>query len=202
MPARLLAGLSGKRVLDLCAAPGGKAAQLAAMGCDVVAVEQSEPRAQMLRDNLARLKLASEVVIADAATYTTDRPADGILLDVPCTATGTIRRHPDIPWRKGAVDLGRLVPVQTRLLDHAATLLAPGGVLVYAVCSLEAAEGPQRIAEFLVRNEEFHRMPVTPAEVGDDASLITADGDLRTLPCHWSDKGGMDGFYAARLLRV
>jgi 16S rRNA (cytosine967-C5)-methyltransferase len=201
MPARLIAGLSGKRVLDLCAAPGGKTAQLVAMGYDVVAVEQSAPRAQVLRDNLSRLKLAAEVVIADATTTTTDRPVDGILLDVPCTATGTIRRHPDIPWRKSAVDLGRLVPVQTRLLDHAATLLSPGGVLVYAVCSLEAAEGPQRIAEFLSRNDDFHRKPITPAEVGGDAALITADGDLRTLPCHWAERGGMDGFYAARLLR-
>ncbi|MGE5539695.1 MAG: RsmB/NOP family class I SAM-dependent RNA methyltransferase [Gemmatimonas sp.] len=201
IPARLLAPVAGQRVLDLCAAPGGKAAQLVAMGCDVVAVEQSEPRAALLRDNLARLKLAAEVVVADAATYATDKPVAGLLLDVPCTATGTIRRHPDIPWRKSAVDVGRLVPVQTRLLEHAATLLAPGGLLVYAVCSLEAAEGPQRIADFLATHPEFRRMPVTPAEVGGDAALITAEGDLRTLPCHWSDKGGMDGFYAARLQR-
>ncbi|HTI86844.1 MAG TPA: transcription antitermination factor NusB [Alphaproteobacteria bacterium] len=200
MPARLLTGLAGKRVLDLCAAPGGKAAQLAAMGYDVVAVEQSPPRAQLLRDNLARLKLPAEIVVADATTYATT-PVDGILLDVPCTATGTIRRHPDIPWRKSAVDLGRLVPVQTRLLDHAATLLAPGGVLVYAVCSLESAEGPQRIAEFLARHDGFRRKPITPTDVGGDAGLITADGDLRTLPCHWAERGGMDGFYAARLLR-
>jgi 16S rRNA (cytosine967-C5)-methyltransferase len=170
------------------------------MGYDVVAVEQSPPRAQLLRDNLARLKLPAEIVVADATTYATT-PVDGILLDVPCTATGTIRRHPDIPWRKSAVDLGRLVPVQTRLLDHAATLLAPGGVLVYSVCSLESAEGPQRIAEFLARHDGFRRKPITPTDVGGDAGLITADGDLRTLPCHWAERGGMDGFYAARLLR-
>ena len=202
MPAALLAPVAGGRVLDLCAAPGGKAAQLVVRGCDVTAVERSEPRAALLRENLGRLGLAATVVVADAEAFTPDALADGVLLDAPCTATGTIRRHPDIPWRKSAVDVGRMAPLQARLLDHAATLVRPGGVLVYAVCSLEAAEGPDRIAAFLAKNDGFRRRAIRPEEVGGDAALITADGDLRTLPCHWRERGGMDGFYAARLERM
>jgi 16S rRNA (cytosine967-C5)-methyltransferase len=202
IPAHLLAPIAGGRVLDLCAAPGGKAAQLAAMGCSVIAVERSESRAARLRENLTRLGLAADVVVADAETFAPPAPVDGILLDAPCTATGTIRRHPDIPWRKSAVDVGRMAPLQTRLLDHAATLVRPGGLLVYAVCSLEAAEGPERIERFLQTNARFRRRPVVLAEVGGDPALITADGDLRTLPCHWRERGGMDGFYAARLERA
>jgi 16S rRNA (cytosine967-C5)-methyltransferase len=202
MPARLLAPIAGGRVLDLCAAPGGKAAQLALMGCAVTAVERSESRAALLRGNLARLELAADIVVADAETFACAEPADGVLLDAPCTATGTIRRHPDIPWRKSAVDVGRMAPLQARLLDRAATLVRPGGLLVYAVCSLERAEGPSRIAAFLAGNDGFRRRAIEPAEVGGDARLITADGDLRTLPCHWAESGGMDGFYVARLERV
>jgi 16S rRNA (cytosine967-C5)-methyltransferase len=201
IPARLLAPIAGGRVLDLCAAPGGKAAQLAVMGCAVTAVERSESRAAVLRENLARLRLAADVVVADAETFAPSSPVDGILLDAPCTATGTIRRHPDIPWRKSAVDVGRMAPLQERLLDHAATLVRPGGLLVYAVCSLEAAEGPERVERLLEKNPSFRRRPVEPAEVGGDPALITAEGDLRTLPCHWRARGGMDGFYAARLER-
>jgi 16S rRNA (cytosine967-C5)-methyltransferase len=154
-----------------------------------------------LRENLARLRLAADVVVADAETFAPSSLVDGILLDAPCTATGTIRRHPDIPWRKSAVDIGRMAPLQERLLDHAATLVRPGGLLVYAVCSLEAAEGPERVERLLEKNASFRRRPVEPAEVGDDPALITAEGDLRTLPCHWRARGGMDGFYAARLER-
>jgi 16S rRNA (cytosine967-C5)-methyltransferase len=202
MPARLLAPLAGGRVLDLCAAPGGKAAQLVAMGYEVTAVERSEPRAALLRENLARLGLTATVVVADAETFTPESLVDGILLDAPCTATGTIRRHPDIPWRKSMVDVGRMAPLQARLLDHAATLVRPNGLLVYAVCSLESAEGPDRIAAFLASNNGFRRRAIRPEEVGGDAALITPDGDLRTLPCHWREQGGMDGFYAARLERL
>jgi 16S rRNA (cytosine967-C5)-methyltransferase len=202
MPARLLAPVAGGRVFDLCAAPGGKAAQLAFMGCDVTAVERSEPRAAVLRENLARLGLSARVVVADAETFTSDALADGVLLDAPCTATGTIRRHPDIPWRKSAVDVGRMAPVQARLLDHAATLVRPKGLLIYVVCSLEAAEGPDRVAAFLAKNAGFRRRAIDATEVGGDPDLVTSDGDLRTLPCHGSDRGGMDGFYAARLERL
>lgn len=201
IPARLVAPVSGGRVLDLCAAPGGKTAQLALMGCAVTAVENSEPRAALLRENLARLGLAATVVVADAESFTPDEPAAGVLLDAPCTATGTIRRHPDIPWRKGPVDVGRVTPLQKRLLDHAASLVRPGGLLVYAVCSLEAAEGPGRISEFLAANDGFRRLPIAADEVGGDSRLLTGDGELRTLPCHWPEHGGMDGFYAARLVR-
>jgi 16S rRNA (cytosine967-C5)-methyltransferase len=202
MPARLLAPIAGGRVLDLCAAPGGKAAQLAVMGCDVTAVERSEQRAGLLRENLARLGLAATIVVADAETVVPNSPADGILLDAPCTATGTIRRHPDIPWRKSTVDVGRMAPLQARLLAHAATLVRPKGLLVYAVCSLEAAEGPERVAAFLADNGGFRRRAIGAEEVGGDAALITPEGDLRTLPCHWRARGGMDGFYAARLERL
>ncbi len=201
IPARLLAPVAGGRVLDLCAAPGGKAAQLALMGCAVTAIENAEPRAALLRENLTRLRLAATVVVADAETFTPEQPADGVLLDAPCTATGTIRRHPDIPWRKGPVDVGRVTPLQKRLLDHASTLVRSGGLLVYAVCSLEAAEGPGRIAEFLATHDGFSRRPITADEVGGDTRLLTSDGDLRTLPSHWPEHGGMDGFYAARLTR-
>ena len=202
MPARLLAPVAGGRVLDLCAAPGGKAAQLAAMGCRVTAVERSEPRAELLRENLDRLGLATDVVDTDAETFKTTEPVDGVLLDAPCTATGTIRRHPDIPWRKSVLDVTRMTLPQTRLLDHAATLVRPKGILVYAVCSLEPAEGPARIEDFLSRNDGFRRRPISADEIGGDPALVTADGDLRTLPCHWAERGGLDGFYAARLERL
>jgi 16S rRNA (cytosine967-C5)-methyltransferase len=139
---------------------------------------------------------------SDAETFTSDALADGVLLDAPCTATGTIRRHPDIPWRKSAVDVGRMAPVQARLLDHAATLVRPKGLLIYVVCSLEAAEGPDRVAAFLAKNAGFRRRAIDATEVGGDPDLVTSDGDLRTLPCHGSDRGGMDGFYAARLERL
>jgi 16S rRNA (cytosine967-C5)-methyltransferase len=202
MPVRLLAPVAGKHVIDLCAAPGGKAAQLGLMGCSVTAVEHAEHRAVLLRENLQRLGYAADVVVADAETYKPEKLADGVLLDAPCTATGTIRRHPDIPWRKSAVDVGRMAPIQRRLLDHAATLVKPNGILVYAVCSLEAAEGPARVEAFLARNDRFRLSPVSATEVGGDQSLVTANGELRTLPCHWADKGGLDGFYAVRLERI
>jgi 16S rRNA (cytosine967-C5)-methyltransferase len=202
MPARLLAPVAGGHIIDLCAAPGGKSAQLALMGCTVTAVERAAPRAELLRENLRRLGYPADVVVADAETYRPAKLADGVLLDAPCTATGTIRRHPDIPWRKSTVDVGRMAPIQSRLLDHAASLVKSKGFLVYAVCSLEAAEGPARIEAFLSCNDGFRLSPISAAEVGGDKSLVTADGALRTLPCHWADKGGLDGFYAARLERV
>jgi 16S rRNA (cytosine967-C5)-methyltransferase len=202
MPARLLAPITGGHVIDLCAAPGGKAAQLALMGCTVTAVERAAPRAALLRENLERLHYPAEVIVADAETYKPTKLADGVLLDAPCTATGTIRRHPDIPWRKSAVDVGRMAPIQSRLLDHAAAMVKPKGILVYAVCSLETAEGPARVEAFLARNDHFRRSPISAAEIGGDAGLVTAAGELRTLPCHWSDKGGLDGFYAVRLERL
>lgn len=202
LPARLLTPVAFGRVVDLCAAPGGKAAQLGLMGASVVAVERSEPRARRLRENVARVGASVEIVVADAEAYTPDAGADGVLLDAPCTATGTIRRHPDIPWRKTHADVARMAQLQKRLLARAATMVRPGGLLVYAVCSLEAAEGPNLVSEFLAAHPEFRRAAVAPHEVGGETQFITADGDLRTLPCHWAEHGGIDGFYAARLMRT
>jgi 16S rRNA (cytosine967-C5)-methyltransferase len=201
LPARLLGGVAGQRVVDLCAAPGGKTAQLAAAGAQVIAIEQSKPRLERLRENLARLKLVAELVAADAAAWKAAAPADAVLLDAPCSATGTIRRHPDLPWRKTAKDLPALATGQHRLLANAATMVKPGGRLVYAVCSLQPEEGPAIVARFLKANSHYALEPVAQGEIPGAAEFVAADGTLRTLPCHWSERGGLDGFYIARLRR-
>ncbi len=201
LPARLLGEVAGETVLDLCAAPGGKTAQLAAAGARVVTVDR-EPRLARLEENLARLRLGAKTVAADVAAWRPGAPAPFVLLDVPCTATGTIRRHPDIAHLKTAADIPRLVALQDRLLAAAADMLAPGGTLVYCACSLEPEEGPRRVEALLARDRRLARAPVAAAEVGGLAELVTAAGDLRTLPCHLAQFGGLDGFYAARLRRT
>ena len=202
LPARLLGDVAGRAVLDLCAAPGGKTLQLAAAGAEVTAVDIAAKRLARLEENLARIGQAADVVCADVATWRPARPATHILLDLPCSATGTIRRHPDV-WRlKTPDDVARLCGTQDRLLTAAVDMLAPGGTLVACVCSLQPEEGPARIAALLAAGAPLRRRPITPAEVGGLAELITADGDLRTLPCHLADAGGMDGFYACRLTRA
>lgn len=201
LPARLLGDVAGKRVADLCAAPGGKTAQLAAAGARVTALDRSEPRTRRLRANLARLGLEAEVVVADAARWRPEAPFDAILLDAPCSATGTLRRHPDAAWLKRPEDVAKLTATQDRLLDAAADMLAPGGVLVYCVCSLQPEEGPGRIAGVLER-APMRLDPVRPDEVGGLAGLVTPEGFLRTLPCALAADGGMDGFFAARLIRT
>jgi 16S rRNA (cytosine967-C5)-methyltransferase len=205
LPARLLGDPRGQSVADLCAAPGGKTAQLANAGAEVTAVDRSTPRMGRLRLNLARLALSAETVIADAAEWQ-GGPFDAVLLDAPCSSTGTVRRHPDIPWLKSEADLKKLCALQARLLDRAATLVRPGGTLVYCICSLEREEGEDAVAALLARNPALARRPIAAAEVGNLPELITADGDLQTLPCHLPDPdprfGGLDGFYAARLTRV
>jgi 16S rRNA (cytosine967-C5)-methyltransferase len=205
IPATLLQAGPGQRILDLCAAPGGKTAQLALTGADVVAVDRSPQRMARLSENMARLKFTVESAICKASAYATDVPFDGILLDAPCSATGTIRRHPDVAWLKTMEDLFKLVSLQTRLLDHAATLLKPGGTLVYATCSLEPEEGEQQISRFLERHPQFQRLAVMADEVGGDGQMVTPQGDLRCLPCYWPHDvdrlAGMDGFFAARLVR-
>jgi len=200
LPALLFGAVAGQRVIDLCAAPGGKTAQLAARGARVTAVDVARERLARVAENLARLDLSAELVEADARDWRPEAPSPFVLVDAPCTATGTIRRHPDIPWIKSATDIGVMTPLQAELLDAAAEMTAPGGVLVYAVCSLEPEEGAQQIESFLRRRGDFSREDIGTDEV-PDAAFISADGDLRTLPCHWPDKGGMDGFYAARLKR-
>jgi 16S rRNA (cytosine967-C5)-methyltransferase len=201
LPARLLGDVRGQCVIDLCAAPGGKTAQLVARGASVIAVEREADRAARLNENLQRLRLDADVVIADARDWRPETPAPFLLLDAPCSATGTIRRHPDLPWIKGAADVNLCANEAGELLEAAAEMVAPGGVLVFAVCSLEPEEGPEQIAFFLSQHDEFVRQPIVADEVGGRAAWITADGDLRTLPCHLADDGGMDGFYAARLVR-
>ncbi|MGH2340728.1 RsmB/NOP family class I SAM-dependent RNA methyltransferase [Segnochrobactraceae bacterium EtOH-i3] len=206
LPARLLGDVAGKRVADLCAAPGGKTAQLALAGARVTAVDQSAPRLKRLTANLARLHLSAEVVSADLTRWAPPEPFDAILLDAPCSATGTLRRHPDAGRLKRASDVAALAELQTRLLERAAGWLKPGGRLVYATCSLEPEEGEARIAAFLATHPDFHRVPVTAAEIGGLTDAITAEGDLRTLPCHLriADDpalSGLDGFFAARLER-
>lgn len=202
LPARLLGDVKGLRVADLCAAPGGKTAQLAAAGAAVVAVERTRGRAERLTQNLARLRLSAEVVVADARSWQPDRPFDAVLLDAPCSATGTLRRHPDIAWLKSPADLPPLVALQDALLDAAVAMLAPGGCLVYATCSLQPEEGPERIEGLLSRRSDLSLVPVLATELLGLAEAVTAEGTLRTLPCHWSERGGLDGFFAARLRRA
>ena len=201
LPARLLGDVRGRRVIDLCAAPGGKTAQLCAAGASVAAVEQSKPRLDRLRENLARLKLTAELVAADAATWRAAAPADAVLLDAPCSATGTIRRHPDLPWRKSAKELPALAAAQQRLLANAAAMVKPGGRLVYSVCSLQPEEGPAIAARFINEHAAFAPEPVAIGEIPGAGEFIAADGTLRTLPCHWPERGGLDGFYIARFRR-
>ncbi|MEI6558288.1 MAG: transcription antitermination factor NusB [Rhodospirillaceae bacterium] len=202
LPARLLGAVAAQRVFDLCAAPGGKTAQLAAAGARVVAVDRAEPRLARLSANLARLGLDAETVTADAAGWQPAEPADAILLDAPCSATGTIRRHPDIPQLKQPADVAKLAVLQARLLGHALTLLRPGGTLVYTVCSLQPEEGERQIAALLSAGAPAARKPVSAAEIGGLADALTTAGDVRTLPCHLAGQGGMDGFYIARLVRT
>ncbi|MBX3512496.1 MAG: methyltransferase domain-containing protein [Xanthobacteraceae bacterium] len=203
IPAKLLGNIRGLRVADLCAAPGGKTLQLANAGARVTAIDRSAPRLKRLSQNLARTKLQAEVIVADAATWEAE-PFDAILLDAPCSATGTVRRHPDILWQKSPEDLAQVTKLQARLLDNAAKLLKPGGLLVYSTCSLEPEEGEMQIADLLSRNPALERIAIRAEEAGDPAAL-TARGELRTLPFHFPNAdprlSGCDGFFASRLQR-
>jgi 16S rRNA (cytosine967-C5)-methyltransferase len=201
LPARLLAPQPGERIADLCAAPGGKTAQLAAAGAQVIAVEQNPSRLARLRENLARLHCQVETVEGDAAAWRPACPLDAVLLDAPCSATGTIRRHPDVPHLKRPRDIAALAAGQDRLLDAAAGMLRPGGRLVYAVCSLQPEEGPARIAAALARLP-FRAAPFTPQEAAGIAPALTPEGWLRTTPALWPEQGGMDGFLIGRLVRA
>ena len=206
LPARLFGNLSGRRTIDLCAAPGGKTAQLAAAGAIVTAVDFSAERLRLVTENMERLGLAAETVCADATDFTPATPAGAILLDAPCSSTGTIRRHPDIAWLKTPDDVATAAKLQARLLTAALSMLAPGGTLVYAVCSLQPEEGPAQIDALLAGTANIVRVPVTSDELpglgGLSPAAITPDGDVRTLPCHFAASGGIDGFYIARLQRL
>ena len=202
LPVRLFGNVSGLRVADLCAAPGGKTAQLAAAGARVTAVDRAPARLDRVRENLTRLSLAADLVIADVAEWTAE-PFDAVLLDAPCSSTGTIRRHPDVPWLKTPADIAKLAALQRRLIERAAALTKPGGTLVYCTCSLEPEEGEAQIAALTVRNQELRLDDIAPDDVFGQRDWIESPVCLRTFPYQldlgspeWS---GMDGFFAARL---
>ncbi len=205
LPAKLLGDVRGLAVADLCAAPGGKTAQIAAAGARVIAVDHAPERLERLRRNLARLHLTAETIAADAAQWQAG-PFDVVLLDVPCSSTGTIRRHPDIPWLKRPADIAALAALQRRLALRAAELTKPGGILVYCSCSLEPEEGIEIVRDLLDQGPRLARRPISAGEVFGHSEWLTGDGDLRTLPCHLPDPdsrmAGLDGFYAARLQRI
>ncbi|WP_321395668.1 16S rRNA (cytosine(967)-C(5))-methyltransferase RsmB [Emcibacter sp.] len=197
LPAGLLGAGPGDRVLDLCAAPGGKAAQSAAKGCRVTAVDVSEKRLRRLRENMQRLALEVEVVTADVTDYAPEEPFPYVLLDAPCSSSGTLRRHPDMAWTKTPEDVESLVALQRRVLEAAVKMLAPGGTLIYCVCSMEAGEGPDQIRTLLESGVPLNRDSIRPEEVPGLEECIGPDGDIQTLPYHYP--GGMDGFYICRL---
>ncbi|WOI53003.1 RsmB/NOP family class I SAM-dependent RNA methyltransferase [Parvularcula sp. LCG005] len=200
LPARLAGDLTGKTVFDLCAAPGGKTLQLAAAGGKVMAVDISPMRTERLEENLKRTGLEAKIVVADIMIMDPPERADVILLDAPCTATGTVRRNPDLLWSKREEEVGTLAALQDRMIDQALGWLKPGGTLIFATCSLFPDEGEKRVDAALARHEGLRREPATPEEVGD-LPVITKDGDIRCLPSYLSEQGGMDGFFAARLVK-
>ena len=202
VPARLLDVKPGEAVLDLCAAPGGKTLQLAATGATVTALDRSEPRLRRLRANLERTGLTAEVVVADAEVWADERQFDAVLLDAPCTATGTLRRNPEALYALGPPEIAKLADVQHRLLDAAAARVRPGGRLVYCVCSLEREEGETQILAFLRRHSDFRLTPADPGAIGAPVEALMGDGWLRLLPSQWPQVGGLDGFFAARLERI
>jgi 16S rRNA (cytosine967-C5)-methyltransferase len=205
LPARLLGDIKGRTVADLCAAPGGKTAQLAAAGATVVAVDRAARRLERLRRNLARLGLEADIVEADVMAWRS-APFDAVLLDAPCSSTGAIRRHPDIPWIKRESDIAALAALQRQLIARASELVKPGGVLTYCTCSLEPEEGVDIVQDLLAGERKLRRLPIRAGELQIPADWLTPEGDLRTLPCHLADPSpamaGLDGFYAARLERA
>ncbi|MEY9592435.1 16S rRNA (cytosine967-C5)-methyltransferase [Bradyrhizobium yuanmingense] len=206
LPARLFGDVKGKSIADLCAAPGGKTAQLVLSGAQVTAIDRSPARVARLRENLARLSLQAETVVADAVEWAGPAEAfDGILIDAPCTSTGTIRRHPDVAWLRQDSDIATLAALQQRLLRKSVSLLKPGGTLVYCTCSLEPEEGEQAVAALLAAEPALRRAPIMASEVAGLDEILNRDGDLRTLPCHLPNAdpklGGLDGFFAARLVK-
>jgi len=204
LPARLLRASSGMRVVDLCAAPGGKSAEIALTGASLTAVDRSAERLKRLAVNFERLRMDAEIAVADALSFDAP-PFDAVLLDALCTATGTIRRHPDVAWTKRLGDLAPLVALQAQLLDKAVALTKPGGLIVYCTCSLEPEEGEAHIGALLRRNPDVRRLPIDVEEIGGLAECLSPAGDLRTLPCHLRGAtprmSGLDGFFAARLRR-
>jgi 16S rRNA (cytosine967-C5)-methyltransferase len=203
IPAKLFGDLAGKRVADLCAAPGGKTAQLALAGAEVIALDQSGNRLKRLVGNLDRLGLSATAVEANMADYKPDDLFDAVLLDAPCSSTGTIRRHPDVLWTKGPEDIEKLARLQERLLRHALTLVKPGGELVFSNCSLDPSEGEEMIVRVLADNPAWQVVPVDPADWPGLETAVSTRGEFRTTPAMLpptdTHAGGLDGFYAVRL---
>ena len=208
LPAKLLGDVKGKRIADLAAAPGGKTAQLAAAGAEVTAIDWSKGRLKRLIENLERLELEAEIIQGDILHWQPEEKFDAVLLDAPCSSTGTIRRHPDLPFLKKESDVKELAKIQSTLLDRALGFVKPGGQLIYCTCSLQAEEGPEQIKALLKRNKKIRCQPIKAEEVAGHADWITKNGHLRTLP-HYRPAPktdlkkvapGMDGFFAARIL--
>jgi 16S rRNA (cytosine967-C5)-methyltransferase len=201
LPPHLFGPVAGRRVLDLCAAPGGKTLSLAQAGAKVTAIDRTANRLARLKENLKRTKLDAQIIEADGTLYHADQPFDFILVDAPCSSTGTIRRHPDVAWAKTPEDVASLVRLQDRLLDQAVQNLAPGGVLIFSTCSIQPQEGPERIERLLAQHPSLTRKPITAGDVFGLDEIVTPAGDLRALPCHLARSGGLDGFFAGRLTR-
>ena len=199
LPVKVMGDVSGKSVYDICAAPGGKTAQLLAKGAHVVAVDRSPKRMARFEENMARLGFTDfEIEIADASVWDPKNKADTVLVDAPCSATGTIRRHPDMPYQKQAIDIEKLQSTQRRILSKAASLIKVGGEIIYCTCSLQRCEGEEQIEWFLQENPGFE---ITPISLPELSECITSEGYIRALPFHMSEKGGMDGFFVARLVK-
>jgi 16S rRNA (cytosine967-C5)-methyltransferase len=206
LPARLMGDIKRLRVADLCAAPGGKTAQLVLAGASVTALDTSKNRLARLAQNLGRLGLVAKIVQADLLNYEPEEPFDAVLLDAPCSSTGTVRRHPDVPWTKTPADIQKLADLQARLLVRAVTLVKPGGRIVFSNCSLDPLEGEELYREFLARTPGVAHDPVLPGEIAGLDPFLTPQGTLRSTPADM-DLGspgisGLDGFFAARMRRI
>lgn len=202
IPAKLFGDLTGKRVADLCAAPGGKTAQLVLAGGDVLAVEQSRSRLKRLESNLQRLGLSVEICCANLLDLDETEAFDAILLDTPCSSTGTTRRHPDVLWTKNAADIAKLAELQEKLLRHAVTLLKPGGRLVFSNCSIDPSEGEEVVARVLAEIPDLRLQPIDAADWPGLEAAITDKGEFRTTPDMLREIGGLDGFYAAVIAKI
>jgi 16S rRNA (cytosine967-C5)-methyltransferase len=199
LPVKLMNIKNGDVVLDLCAAPGGKAAQSAAKGAKVIAVDASENRLRRLQENMTRLNLDVDIVKSDILNYQPDQKFDYIILDAPCSSTGTIRRHPEILHSRSPSDVKDMIDIQIKMLDHAASLLNQGGILIYSVCSMESGEGPDQIKALLERNGSLKREKITKQELQAFEQALLETGDVQTLPHYY--EGGMDGFFISRMIK-
>ena len=198
----LIGDVAGKKVIDLCAAPGGKTAAMVSAGANVIAVDRSRNRLRRLQENLLRLSLSAEIVETDAVLWRPDDLVDAVLLDAPCSATGTLRRHPDIAYGKSQADIIKLAALQKQLLLAATEMLKPGGTLIFATCSLQSEEGPGQVMKALERGLPLKVVPLCNDDVFGLDEVIDAEGHFRSLPAHLGPQGHMDGFFACRFERL